>query len=86
MLPLVYLLAAIGGVCYAAYLKRRRRPEIYAGIASDTMRQILIGTAETKPGAELGPDLESGFDTAQTGDQSDAEEAPRARTASETEE
>lgn len=84
-LPLVYLLAAIGGVCYAAYLKRRR-PEIYAGIASDTMRQILIGTAETKPGAELGPGLESGFDTGPAGDQSDAEEAPRARTASETEE
>ncbi len=54
-LPLVYLVAAIGGAAYAAYLKRRR-PEVYDGIARDTMRQILIGTAETKPGAELGPD------------------------------
>ncbi len=53
-LPAVYLLAAIGGVCYATYL-RKRRPAIYDGIAGDTMRTILVGPAETAPGAPLGP-------------------------------
>jgi amino acid transporter len=54
LLPLVYLFAAIGGVAYALHLKHRR-PDVYAGIAGDTMRSILIGQAETVPGGELGP-------------------------------
>ena len=53
-LPAVYLLAAVGGICYATYLRARRR-EIYDGIAGDTMRTILVGPAETAPGAPLGP-------------------------------
>lgn len=53
-LPVVYLVAAIGGIIYARYLKQRK-PQIYDGIAGDTMRSILIGSAETMPGAELGP-------------------------------
>jgi amino acid transporter len=53
-LPVVYLLAAIGGLLYARYLKRRQ-PKIYEGIAGNTMRSILIGTAETLPGGDIGP-------------------------------
>jgi len=53
-LPAVYLLAVIGGVGYATYL-RRRRPDVFDGIAGDTMRTILVGPAETAPGAPLGP-------------------------------
>jgi amino acid transporter len=53
-LPVVYLVAALGGVAYALYLKRSK-PNVYEGIAGDTMRSILIGTAETLPGGELGP-------------------------------
>ncbi len=53
-LPLVYVVAAVGGIAYAIFLKKHK-PHVYDGIAGDTMRSILIGTAETMPGGELGP-------------------------------
>ena len=49
-LPLIYVAAAAGGVAYAVFLKRKR-PDIYAGIAGGTMRAVLIGSADTLPGA-----------------------------------
>jgi amino acid transporter len=56
-LPIIYLIAAIGGLLYARYL-RRSRPKVYQGIAGDTMRSILIGTAETMPGGDIGPEAD----------------------------
>lgn len=49
LLPLGYAVAAAFALWHGAYLKRRR-PDIYAGIAGDELRDILLG--ESTGGAE----------------------------------
>jgi amino acid transporter len=52
-LPALYALAAVVGVGYARWL-RVHRPKIFAGIAGGTIRDIMVGVAETLPGAQHG--------------------------------
>jgi hypothetical protein len=47
-LPMVYLVAAVGGVGYATWLRNHRRA-VFDGIAESTFRQILVGTPEPAP-------------------------------------
>ncbi len=50
LLPVVYLFAAVAAIWHGAYLKSRR-PDIFAGIASNEMRDILLGNKEDQTDA-----------------------------------
>jgi len=47
-LPALYLVAAVLGVAYARWL-RSHRPEIFAGIAGGTIRDLLVGADSPDP-------------------------------------